>query len=452
MLGSHLPPKITKLASCVPLAALAGAMLLTFATSQLKAQTVTILHTFTGGSDGAVPMAGLTPDAAENLYGTTYYGGSVAGPCWESGCGVVFKMTHRSSGWTQTPIYKFRGGSDGTNPQARVIFGPDGALYGTTYDGGTGSCFNFGCGIVFKLQPPPHVCASVSCPWRETILYSFTSFTDGANPTAEVAFDRAGNLYGTTTWGGTGPCQYGCGTVFKLTPNGDGTWSKSTPYSFQGGANDGTGPNSALVFDSAGNLYGTTYYGGAYECYLGSGVGCGTVFELTPSGSGWTEVVLHIFTDGVDGGYPTGLAFDRDGNLYGAASTGPYVQPGEFGSGTIFELTPGQGGHWTFTVPYTFPNIGDGAEHPNAPALDASGNIYGSGSGGGAFSSGAAYKLISSNSGWNYSTLGSFDFQGASGGFPQGASVVDAHGNLYGVCEGGPYPLPDAGTVWEVTP
>jgi uncharacterized repeat protein (TIGR03803 family) len=452
MVRSHLRHKIAKLGSCVPLAAVAGAMLFSLAASQSKAQTVTVLHTFTGGADGAAPLAGLTPDAAGNLYGTTYYGGSVAGQCGESGCGVVFKMTHRSSGWTQTPIYKFRGGPDGAFPEARVIFGPDGALYGTTWAGGTGTCFNAGCGTVFKLQPPPHVCASVQCLWRETILYTFTSHTDGAHPAAEVAFDRAGNLYGTTTSGGSGPCQQGCGTVFKLTPNGDGPWNKSTTYSFQGGANDGTEPNSALVFDSAGNLYGTTTYGGAYQCYRGSAPGCGTVFELTPSGSGWTEAVLHIFTDGADGGYPTGLVFDRQGNLYGAALTGPYVPPGEFGSGTIFELIPAQGGGWTFTVPYTFPDVGDGAEQPNAPVLDASGNIYGSGSMGGVFSYGAAYKLTHSNSGWNYAALGSFDFQGASGGFPQGAPVVDAQGNLYGVCQGGPFPSPDAGTVWEVTP
>jgi len=451
MVRSQLRRKIAKLGSSVLLTAVAGAMLLTLAALQSEAQTVAVLHTFTGGADGAGPVAGLTPDAAGNLYGTTYYGGSIAGQCWEPGCGVVFKMTHRGSGWTETPIYKFQGVPDGTYPAARVILGPDGALYGTTWGGGTGSCFNSGCGMVFKLQPSSTFCGSVSCPWRETILYSFSSFTDGANPAAEVAFDRAGNLYGTTNSGGSGPCQDGCGTVFKLTPNGDGTWSKSTAYSFQGGANDGIGPNSALVFDSAGNLYGTTYSGGTYDCYLG-GTGCGTVFELTPSGSGWAETVLHIFTDGTDGGYPTGLVFDREGNLYGAASTGPYVEPGEFGSGTIFELIPGQSGQWTFTVPYTFPNIGDGAEYPNAPVLDASGNIYGTGTRGGIFSWGAGYKLTLSNGGWNYATIGSFNFQGASGGLPQGAPVVDAQGNLYGVCEGGPYPSPDAGTVWEVTP
>lgn len=440
------------LGSHVPLAALVVAMLLTLAAPGTMAQSVIVLHTFSGGADGAAPAASLTPDAGGNLYGTTYYGGSIAGHCWESGCGVVFKMTHRGSGWIETPIYKFQNAPDGTNPQARVVFGPDGALYGTTWGGGTGSCFNTGCGTVFKLDPSPHACGNSACPWRETVLYSFTSFPDGAFPAAEVVFDRAGNLYGTTSSGGVGPCEGGCGTVFKLTSNGNGSWSKSTIYFFRGGADDGIDPNSALVFDPAGNLYGTTYYGGTYDCYGGSIPGCGTVFEVTPSGSGWKESVVHIFTDGIDGGYPTGLAFDGQGNLFGTASTGPYVQLGEYGSGTMFEMTPGQNGQWTFTVPYTFPNIGDGAEYPNAPVLDASGNVYGSGGRGGEAGWGAAYKLTYSNGVWNYATLGSFDLQGPPGSLPQGAPVMDAQGNLYGVCEDGPYPSPDAGTVWEVTP
>jgi uncharacterized repeat protein (TIGR03803 family) len=441
---------------CLAMAAITGMTLWPLAAAQLQAQTLAVLHTFTGGADGSIPMAGLTLDPAGNLYGTTNQGGSFEGQCYPSGCGVVFRMTHHGAGWTQTPLYTFRGKPDGGSPVGRVILGPDGALYGTTYYGGAGggpdSCFNSACGTVFKLQPPPNFCPSISCPWRETILYSFTSFADGAYPAAEVAFDRAGNLYGTTALGGSGPCSYGCGTVFRLSPNGDGTWSKTTLYSFQGGASDGLFPASALVFDSAGNLYGTTFYGGTYECYLGSYPGCGTVFELTPTNSGWIETVLHIFTDGTDGGYPTGLVFDSQGNLYGAASTGPYVQPGEFGAGAIFELAPAQGGGWIFTVPYTFSNIGDGAQSPNAPAMDAAGNIYGSSEDGGEYGNGAVYKLTRWNGGWGYATLGSVNLLGPSGGFPQGVIALDAQGNLYGMCEAGPYPSPDAGTVWEITP
>ena len=422
--------------SLVRLAVAGIATLFILAASAAQAQTLTVLHGFTGGADGANSAAGLTLDAAGNLYGTTLRGGIEEGPCYGA-CGVVFKMTHRGSGWTETPIYSFGGSPDGENPNARVIFGPDGALYGTTYEGG--SC----CGTVFKLQPPPSFCASTSCSWRETILYSFTSLADGAYPAAEVVFDRAGNLYGTTQSGGTGPCQLGCGTVFELSPNANGTWSKSTLHSFQGGATDGSSPDSALLFDSAGNLYGTTDLGGNYYCY--SAPTCGTVFELTPSGSGWTEKVLHFFTDDADGGNPAGLVFDREGNLYGAACQGP----GEFGAGTIFELTPDQGGGWTFTVPYTFTS--SGASFPNAPSMDAAGNIYGSSQNGGVYGTGAAYKLTRSNGGWSYSTVGSFNYQGPSGDTPVGTVVVDAQGNLYSTCYSGGSSQ-NAGTVWEITP
>ncbi len=408
-------------------------------TTWMQAQTLTVLHTFTLGPDGGKPTAGLTPDAAGNLYGTTYSGGPLNEQCFDGGCGVVFKMTHGGSGWILTPLYSFGSLPDGQGPQSRVIFGPDGALYGTTYSGGAHEC----CGTVFKLQPPANSCGSFSCPWRETILYSFTSLADGAHPTAEVVFDRVGNLYGTTSEGGGGPCEVGCGTVFELSPNGNGTWSKSTLHSFQGGASDGASPDSALLFDSAGNLYGTTYLGGDYDCY--SAPTCGTVFELTPSGSGWTEKVLHIFADGPDGGNPAGLVFDSEGNLYGAASSGP----GEFGAGTIFELTPNQGGGWTFTVPYTFTD--SGASFPNAPTMDAAGNIYGGSQNGGVYGPGAAYKLTRSNGGWSYATLGSFEFQGASGSLPEGTVVVDAQGNVYGACYVGPPPH-NGGTVWEITP
>ena len=339
--------------------------------------------------------------------------------CFDEGCGVVFKMTRVGSGWIETPVYSFGSLPDGQGPESRVIFGPDGALYGTTYQGGANAC----CGTVFKLQPPAHSCASVSCPWRETILYSFTSLADGAYPVGDLVFDRSGNLYGTTAGGGTGSCQVGCGTVFELSPNGNGAWTKTTLHSFQGGAGDGASPDSALLIDSAGNLYGTTAVGGSYYCY--SKPTCGTVFEMSPSGSGWTETVLHVFTDGPDGGNPAGLVFDSEGNLYGAASSGP----GEFGAGTIFELTPYQGGGWTFTVSYTFSDIG--VSFPNAPTMDAAGNIYGGSQNGGVYGTGAAYKLTRSNGGWSYATIGSFNFK-ARPATLRGPVAIDAQGNVYG--------------------
>ncbi|MGC2109471.1 MAG: choice-of-anchor tandem repeat GloVer-containing protein, partial [Candidatus Korobacteraceae bacterium] len=314
------------------------------ATGAGQAQTLTVLHTFASGSNGANPISGLTRDAAGNLYGTTEFGGA---GCLNSGCGLVYKVTHHGSAWLETTLYTFTGAPDAAFPVGRVVFGPDGALYGTTRGGGSDSCSG-GCGTVFKLQPPPRACGSLLCPWRETILYSFTSPADGAFPQGEVAFDQSGNLYGTTEGGGAGPCREseypGCGTVFKLTHNPDGSWSKSTLYSFQGGATDGQFPLAAVVLDQAGNLYGTTPTGGGTGCPDQNNEGCGIVFELSPSGSGWTESIPYDFTGGSDGAIPTaGLIVDSQGNLYGSALYGGQ------GSGTVFELTSGQGG-WNFSV------------------------------------------------------------------------------------------------------
>ena len=413
-----------------------------------QAQTLTVLHTFTLGPDGGflapAPSGGITRDSGGNLYGTTNAGGITTGHCGEVGCGVVYKV---SSHGVETPIYKFQGQPDGQNPDARVIIGPDGALYGTTQQGGSGSCSPYGCGTVFKLQPPPNFCASFECPWRETILYNFTSPPDGLYPVGDVTFDSSGNLYGTTQYGGSQNCsrgEYSCGTIFKLTPNSNGSWTKSTIYSFQGGNNDGLEPQSPLVMDRAGNLYGTTPYGAGTGCIYGWG--CGTVFELSPSGSGWTETVLHIFTGNSDGGYPYGgLIFDASGNLYGAASYGP----GEFGYGTLFELTPQQGGGWNFSVPYTFTSQ---AEAPGELTIDAAGNLYG-GAGGGQFGGGVLYSLTNSAGDWTFTALYSFGSGEGSQAFsPEGKVVFDSQGNIYGICTQGPYPFPDAGAVWEFTP
>jgi hypothetical protein len=410
-----------------------------------EAQTLQVLHTLTGGADGADPIAGLTMDGTGNLYGTAEYGGI---GCTDFGCGTVYKVIRRGSGWLTTPIYSFAGAPDGANPLGRVIFGPDGALYGTTSGGGIGCSVGFpGCGTIFKLQPPPTVCGSVQCPWKETILYRFTSPTDGFYPQGDLVFDAAGNLYGTTQGGGTGPCEdyayMGCGTVFKLTHNADGSWSKSTLYSFQGSPSDGEGPDAGVLLDQAGNLYGTTAVGGTPGCEAGHG--CGIVFELTPSGFGWTETVLHFFT-GADGDEPvSGLIFDRAGNLYGT------TYYGGAGDGAVYELTSGQNG-WSLAVLYSF--TGTGGIFPIGPlTLDTAGNLYGTCSDGGAYGTGGTlYKLTWLNGQWDYTTVYSLDFQGSSGGFPKGKVVIDAAGNLYSTSSTGPYPSPDAGTVWEVTP
>src|ERR1035441_9294717 len=200
------------------------------------------------------PVNGVTIDGSGNVYGTTNIGGSGTS-CYE-GCGGAFKLTHRGSNWVLTPLYDFMGGSDGGNSDARLIIGPDGDLYGTTSQGGGTGCGGVGCGTVFKLSPPAHACGRALCPWSETVLYRFNGGSDGNSPRgADLVFDRAGTLYGTTFFGGGGGCQDGCGTVYKLTRSGG--WTESIVHTFSQ-SGDGQGPWAGVIFDQSGSLYGTT--------------------------------------------------------------------------------------------------------------------------------------------------------------------------------------------------
>ena len=409
-----------------------------FATQPAQAQTLTVLHNFTSGGDGDGPFAGLTMDSAGNFYGTTAVGGYASLNCLY-GCGTVFKLTRNHSSWVLTPVYSFKGGDDGTTPEARVIFGPDGLLYGTTTGaslfGGTGSA------TVFKLSLPATPCKTALCPGEETVLYRFAGPMDGSGPGwGDLAFDHAGNLYGTTSDGGSN----GYGSVFELTPS-DGSWTETILYSFTGGV-DGSQPESGVIFDQAGNLYGTTLFGGAGAR--------GTVFQLTHSVSGWTEKVLHSFGSSGSGPYG-GLIFDPSGNLYGTTQTGYMGQ----GNGTVFILTP-SGEDWTLATLYSFPA---GFTYPYARlTMDAAGNLYGTtsyfyGPGsyyGGQGSEGSVFKLAFSNGSWTYIDLHDFD-GGSDGGGPFGSVILDTNGNLYGTgaaggtvlyCSGG------CGVVWEITP
>jgi uncharacterized repeat protein (TIGR03803 family) len=258
-----------------------------------QAQTYKVLHTFTGEQqDGVSPYAGVTIDRAGNLYGTTAYGGSPGSPAcrYGPGCGTVFKLTHKNSAWILNPLYSFAGGNDGADPAARVVFGPDDSLYGTTVEGGDGGCSgNYsGCGTVFDLKPASSACQTAVCPWTEAVLYSFQGGTDGEYPTlGDLVFDQAGNIYGTTYNGGLGNCGNGttCGVVYELTSSSGG-WAETILHRFSGG-NDGGLPYDGVIFDNHSKLYGTTEIGGDLTC--DPPYGCGTVFQLTPSGSGWTR-------------------------------------------------------------------------------------------------------------------------------------------------------------------
>jgi uncharacterized repeat protein (TIGR03803 family) len=388
-------------------------------TQAAQAQTFTVLHNFTGGEDGAAPKAGVTMDGAGNLYGTTYTGGG--------GYGTVYRLKRSGSNWVFSPLYSFGGGSDGANPSARVIFGPDGALYGTTEFGGT-------AGTVFKLQPSASACKAALCLWTETVLHNFQAGADGANPGyGDLLFDQAHDIYGTTIEGGA---PHNAGTAYELTPAGSG-YTESIIYSF-GGGSDGVGPHNGLIFDSVGNLYGTTAQGGSS--------GDGTVFQLAWGGSGWTEGLLYSFSNGSAGVDPfAGLIFDKAGDLYGAASDG-----GTSGQGTAFELTLANGS-WIYSVLYSFsaPPGGFQCGPYSTLVMDQARNLYGTTRCAGANGLGSVFKLTPSDGGWIYTAL--HDFTGGSdGGYPLSNVIFDTTGNFYGTAStGGSH---GDGVVWEITP
>jgi uncharacterized repeat protein (TIGR03803 family) len=303
-----------------------------------------VLHSFTE-TDGASPLSGVISDDAGDLYGTTSGGGD---PSCPAGCGVVFKLTRNAGGtWAESVLHAFTG-VDGNDPEGGVIMDAAGNLYGTASQGGANPCSEYytaGCGVVFQLKPHDG-------SWSETILHSFTG-ADGLRPHAGLIVDAAGNLYGTTDSGGPGGVQAGAGVVFKLMPSADGTWTESVLHAFTYGA-DGANPWAGLAFDAAGNLYGTTLDGGgSTACYPG----CGTVFRLTlnPDAT-WTENVIHSFTGGADGAggiHPVaGLLVDAVGNLYGTTVSG-----GIYGAGVVFKLAPTSSG-WTESVLHTFTGYG----------------------------------------------------------------------------------------------
>ncbi len=385
-----------------------------------QAQTFSVIHHFTGATDGSAPRAGLTMDAAGNLYGTASQGGT-------ANHGAAFRLRPVNSGWIFSPLYSFQGEPDGATPLTRVTFGPDGALYGTTARGGNEGC-NITCGTVFKLRPPATVCSSVSCPWGETVLYRFAGGSDGNYPIGEPVFDHAGDLYGTTELGGSNDQ----GTVYQLVPSG-GSWTHNVLYQFAGGSSDGYGPNSGVVLDSNGNLYGTTYYGGAF--------GPGVAYQVSYSGSNWTESVIHDFQGADDGSNPVaGLIFDSLGNLYGVTPTGAS------GAGAAFMLSP-SGGGWMLTPLYGFTPAGTGPY--GSLTMDSDGNLYGTTFALGQSGMGSVFKLTHSGSDWIYTDL--YDFTGGNDGAnPWGGVTLGANGKLYGTTgAGGSHGL---GVVWEIAP
>lgn len=361
-----------------------------------------VLYSFAAnGSDGIAPLAGLVMDSSGNLYGTTSSGGA-------GGNGTVFKITAAGS---ESVLYSFGTDDAGiwsANPQAGLVMDAGGNLYGTATTGGAK-----GYGAVFQITPGGN----------ESVVYSFAGTPDGANPLAGLVMDASGNLYGTTGSGGAN----GNGTVFKVTPAGVATLLHS--FAAQWSTSDGGNPQAGLVLDASGNLYGTTFSGGAF-------VSGGTVFKVTPAG---VETTLHSFGASLSDGFApqAGLVMDGRGNLYGTTGGG-----GATGNGTVFKITPAG----SASLIYSFGGGADGSGPKAGLVIDASGNLYGTTYMGGASGNGTVFKVTPAGV---ESVLYSFG-AAPDGAYPQGGLVMDARGNLYGTTSAGG--ASGAGTVFRIAP
>ncbi len=390
--------------------ALILAVLLWIAARPAQAQTEVVLYNFCSQpncGDGAGPRGSLTSNGG-NFYGTTFYGGT-------GDFGTVFELSpNGSGGWNQIVLYSFTGGADGARPYSNVIFDSVGNLYGTTQYGGDLTCdAPSGCGVAFELSP-------VGGGWTETVLHNFGNYPDGANPVNGMIFDAAGNLYGTATnsvfelspsgggWteqviyrnlaslsgltmdaaGNIFGVSSGSDVAFELSPNGSGGWTPAVIHNFCG-PKDGCGPSGTLVLDNAGNLYGTTAYGGG-------GPSLGTVYKLSPVTKGkkkklaWKEEVLHSFEGGTGDAGETfaGVVLDADGNIYGTTPAG-----GINNAGVVFELVAPVGkGKYLEKLLWSF-NITDGADPLDSLILDTVGNLYGTTAAGGSEKGGVVFEV-----------------------------------------------------------
>ena len=404
--------------------------------------SLTTLYTLTGWKDGGFPETNVIVGGSGALFGTAYAGGSL-------GAGTVFELLPPGTtggAWTEQTLYTFTGGADGANPIGSLVIGAGGILYGTTVGGGTA-----GYGTVFSLVP------GAGGTYTESVLHSFSSGADGANPAANLILGAGGSaLFGTTYNGGTSDC----GTVFELTLSG-GVWTESVIYTFTGAA-DGGNPRAGLI-SNKGVLYGTTYEGGAS--------GFGTVFELLPpmgSGGIWTEKVLYSFLGGADGAHPeAGLVMGKLNVLYGSAywggSTGCPVANYPLGCGTIFELLPpsAPGGTWTQKVLYTFTGTGADGTHPYGNmVLSIQGALFGTTYSGGSQSGtcflpfftgcGTAWILKPPTAGGAWTKSNLHVFTGDDGGGPTGL-IQGSTGSFFGTtyfCGS----TGSCGTVFQLTP
>lgn len=392
--------------------ALLSAVLLGAALPAL-AQTETVLYSFSGGADGSYPLGHLTFDSTGNLYGTTFEGGTY-------GAGTVFELSPNGNvGWTEVVLYSFTGGADGGNPfLSHVMFDSAGNLLGTASTGGA-----YGYGAVFELS-------FIGGTWTETVLHSFGGGSDGDSPINGLIIDTAGNLYGLTNFGGAN----GFGTVFELTPSLGG-WTKKVIYN----AETQIGENAALTIDGAGNIFGDSL---------------SSVFELLPDTNGsWKSRVIHSFSDRRGGNFPVGaLVFDKAGNLFGTTAGGTNKSH----NGIVYELSPTKNGKWTERILFRFTyGRKEGRSPQGGIVFDDAGNIFGTTIRGGKYGSyhfvfgGTVYELLAPVGKGSYKEKLLWSFNGQNGDTPSCSLILDSAGRLYGTAAGG---VGSHGVVFRVTP
>ncbi len=376
---------------------------MTFLASVAQAQSFKVVHDFSGKADGANPLNGLLLSSNGVLYGTATWGGAY-------GNGTVFSLADGKV----TLVHSFEAGKDGAQPKSFLIQDKSGDLYGTTSSGG-----GYGDGTVYRITGT-----------TETVLYRFGSHLhDGSAPEAGLAIDSDGNLYGTTTAGGTS----GHGTVFMLVRATNGTYTEKILHSFDADP-DSSAPVAGVTLDSDGNLYGTASEGGTH--------GYGTVFELKKASS-WAETILHSFENLTDGATPyAGLIAGPSGSLLGAATDG-----GRNGGGTVFQLTP-SAGKWSLSVLTSIPGWGISGSFRNLMFDSANNTIYATTHCDGDYTAGTVYKLALVNGKWVYTLL--YTFTGGDDGKFVFSNLVLSGGKLYGTTNiGGTKGL---GVIFEVTP